>query len=88
MRQKFDQFQYATDPRQVDVMLLKSRQDYQETMNCWKQTDHVLGILLEQPDRKPRTFLQKFYEGALFWCFGRARVAWRRFGRLRTDLRL
>ncbi|TEB33824.1 hypothetical protein FA13DRAFT_1708025 [Coprinellus micaceus] len=63
IRQKFDQFQYATDPRQVDVMLLKSRQDYQETMNCWKQTDHVLGILLEQPDRKPRTFLQKFYEG-------------------------
>ncbi|KAF6750332.1 hypothetical protein DFP72DRAFT_910797 [Ephemerocybe angulata] len=63
IRQKFEQFQYATDPRTVDVLLLKSRQDYQETMNAWKQPDHVLGILLENPVRRERGFLEKFYEG-------------------------
>ena len=63
IRQKFEKFHDVTDPRAIDVLLLKGRQDYQETMNCWKQTDHVLGILLESKDRPSQTFLQKFYEG-------------------------
>ena len=53
-----------TDPKAIDVLVLKDRQDYQETMNCWKQIDHVMGILLEPRQRPQRTFLQKFYEGA------------------------
>ena len=32
-------------------------------MNCWKQLDHIMGILLQPKGRPPRTFLQKFYEG-------------------------
>ena len=48
------------------MLLLKGRQDFQETMNGWKQTDHVMGILLQPQDRPQRTFLQKFYEGELF----------------------
>ncbi|KIM41823.1 hypothetical protein M413DRAFT_18755 [Hebeloma cylindrosporum] len=63
IRQKFEKFHEVTDPRAIDVLLLKGRQDYQETMNCWKQTDHVLGILLESKERPNKTFLQKFYEG-------------------------
>ncbi|KAJ2924996.1 hypothetical protein H1R20_g12104, partial [Candolleomyces eurysporus] len=63
IRYKFDSFESAYNQRQVDVMLLKWRQDYQETMNCWKQVDHVMGILLEVPSGKERTFLEKFYEG-------------------------
>ncbi|TFK29149.1 hypothetical protein FA15DRAFT_664469 [Coprinopsis marcescibilis] len=63
LRQRFEKNRYITDLRAVDVLLLKSRQDYQETMNCWKQTDHVMGILLEPQDRPQRTFLEKFYEG-------------------------
>jgi hypothetical protein len=45
------------------VLLLKGRQDFQETVNGWKQTDHVDGILLQPQDRPQKTFLQKFYEG-------------------------
>ncbi|CAA7262184.1 unnamed protein product [Cyclocybe aegerita] len=63
IRQKFEKNRNVTDPRAIDVLVLKGRQDYQETMNCWKQTDHVVGILLESRDRPQRTFLQKFYEG-------------------------
>ncbi|KAF8968812.1 hypothetical protein BDZ97DRAFT_1755100 [Flammula alnicola] len=63
IRQRFERNRHVTDPRAIDVLLLKGRQDYQETMNVWKQTDHVMGILLEPQDRPKRTFLQKFYEG-------------------------
>ena len=55
-----------TDLRAIDVLLLKERQEFQETMNGWKQTDHVVGILLHPQDRSPKTFLQKFYEGELY----------------------
>ncbi len=72
LRQRFERQRHVTDSRAIDVLLLKGRQDYQETMNCWKQTDHVVGILLQPQDRPQRTFLQKFYEGecptAVFAC--------------------
>jgi NADH dehydrogenase (ubiquinone) 1 alpha subcomplex subunit 6 len=45
------------------VLVLKSRQEYQETMNGWKQTDHIMGIMLENREQPQKTFLQKFYEG-------------------------
>jgi NADH dehydrogenase (ubiquinone) 1 alpha subcomplex subunit 6 len=32
-------------------------------MNCWKQSNHVLGIMLENKEKPQRTFLQKFFEG-------------------------
>ncbi|KAF9054024.1 hypothetical protein BJ165DRAFT_1412676 [Panaeolus papilionaceus] len=63
LRARFERNRNVTDQRAIDVLLIKSHQDYQETMNCWKQTDHVLGILLEPQDRPQKTFLQKFYEG-------------------------
>ncbi|KAL0952506.1 hypothetical protein HGRIS_006768 [Hohenbuehelia grisea] len=63
LRQRFERNRFVTDPRAIDVLLLKSRQDYQETMNCWKQPDHVLGILLNAEDKPQKTFLQKFLEG-------------------------
>ncbi|PPQ65021.1 hypothetical protein CVT24_008169 [Panaeolus cyanescens] len=63
IRARFERNRNVTDQRAIDVLLIKSHQDFQETMNCWKQTDHVLGILLEPQDRPQKTFLQKFYEG-------------------------
>ncbi|KAI0718472.1 NADH-ubiquinone oxidoreductase Complex1 subunit [Fomitopsis betulina] len=63
IRRKFEENRYVSDQRVIDVLLLKGRQEYQETMNLWKQTDHVMGILLEETKRPQRTFLQKFYEG-------------------------
>ncbi|KII90129.1 hypothetical protein PLICRDRAFT_91232 [Plicaturopsis crispa FD-325 SS-3] len=63
IRQKFEKNRYVSNPRAIDVLLLKGRQEYQETLNCWKQPDHVMGILLQNPNRPQRTFLQKFHEG-------------------------
>ncbi|KAF8064032.1 hypothetical protein FPV67DRAFT_1563136 [Lyophyllum atratum] len=63
IRERFEKNRHVTDQRAIDVLLHKGRQEYQETMNCWKQTDHILGILIQPQTRPQRTFLQKFYEG-------------------------
>ncbi|KAG6879634.1 hypothetical protein C0992_000269 [Termitomyces sp. T32_za158] len=63
IRERFESNRYVTDPRAIDVLLLKGRQDYQETMNCWKQVDHIVGILLKPQTQPQKTFLQRFYEG-------------------------
>ncbi|KAJ7938421.1 NdufA6 NADH-ubiquinone oxidoreductase 14.8 kDa subunit [Mycena leptocephala] len=63
IRMRFEANRNVTDLRAIDVLLLKSRQEYQETLNLWKQTDHIYGILLKPKERPSRTFLQKFYEG-------------------------
>lgn len=65
IRQKFEANRHVTDPRAIEVLVHKGRQDLQETLNCWKQTDHVMGILLKADERPQRTFLQKFIEGVL-----------------------
>ncbi|KAH9954869.1 NdufA6 NADH-ubiquinone oxidoreductase 14.8 kDa subunit [Russula dissimulans] len=63
IRQRFEKNRYASDPKLIDILIHKSRQDYQEAVNFWKQEPHVLGHLLSNRDRPHRTFLQKFYEG-------------------------
>ncbi|KAJ7042885.1 hypothetical protein C8F04DRAFT_1229602 [Mycena alexandri] len=63
IRMRFEANRNVTDLRAIDVLLLKSRQDFQETLNMWKQPDHIYGILLKPKERPSRTFLQKFYEG-------------------------
>jgi len=70
IRQRFERNRHVTDVRAIDVLLLKSRQNYQETINLWKMREHVVGIQLEEPKdvrRANMTFLQKFYEG-VFCC--------------------
>jgi len=74
IRQKFEANRHVTDPRAIDVLIHKSRQDLQETLNCWKQTDHVLGILLKVEERPQRSFLQKFFEGVLLYSSSRTAV--------------
>lgn len=68
IRQRFERNRNVTDPRAIDVLLLKGRQEFQETVNGWKQTDHVAGILLQPQDRPQKTFLQKFYEGEFLYA--------------------
>ncbi|KAI0659674.1 NADH-ubiquinone oxidoreductase Complex1 subunit [Cubamyces menziesii] len=63
IRGHFEENRYVTDTRVIDVLIQKGRQEYQETLNCWKQLDHIMGILLAPKGRPQRTFLQKFYEG-------------------------
>ena len=65
IRQRFEKNRYVSDTNVIDILIHKSRQEYQETMNFWKQEPHVLGPLLGNRDRAHRSFLQKFFEGGL-----------------------
>lgn len=63
IRAGFERNRYVSDPKVIDILITKGRQDYQECMNCWMQEPHVMGILLAPKDRPQRTFMQKFLEG-------------------------
>ncbi|KAJ3743168.1 NADH dehydrogenase 1 alpha subcomplex subunit 6 [Lentinula detonsa] len=64
LRQRFEANRHVTDLRAINVLLLKSRQEYQETVNAWKLPDQVMGILLKPKEAShQKTFLEKFYTG-------------------------
>jgi len=63
VRREFEKNRFVSDPKVIDVLIHKGRQSWQETVNCWSQEPHILGILLAPKDRPQRTFLEKFYEG-------------------------
>ena len=63
IRAEFERNRFVSDPKVIDVLLLKGRQSYQEIMNSWAQDSHVLGITLAPKERPQRTFMQKFLEG-------------------------
>lgn len=44
IRDQFEQHRHIQDLKVIDVLLLKARQEYQETMNCWKQVRSSLPV--------------------------------------------
>jgi hypothetical protein len=69
IRERFERNRHVTDPRVIDVLILKGQQEFQETMNCWKLSDHIYGIMLQPQTRPQKTFMQKFLEGSLGFSF-------------------
>ena len=65
VRAEFERNRYVSDPKVIDVLVLKGRQMHQEVMNNWAQDSHVLGILFAPKGRPQRTFMEKFLEGML-----------------------
>lgn len=48
IRQDFEKNKEITDLPIIDMLLHKNQQEYQETMNCWKQE---VGLVLHLPSR-------------------------------------
>ncbi|KAJ6446365.1 NADH-ubiquinone oxidoreductase B14 subunit [Purpureocillium lavendulum] len=67
VRQEFEQNRFVAKLPIVDVLLFKSHAEYQETMNFWKQTTHVMSYFKEEnfrgDHRRPSNFMQGFLEG-------------------------
>lgn len=72
IRTMFERNRHITDVAILDVMLHKGYQEYQETVNAWKQTPHIMKWFAEEEapgaytyyanaTAKPKTFLEKFY---------------------------
>ncbi|KHN95115.1 NADH-ubiquinone oxidoreductase B14 subunit [Metarhizium album ARSEF 1941] len=67
VRQEFERNRYANKLPVVDVLLFKSHAEYQEMMNFWKQTTHVMSYFKEEnfrgDKRLPSSFIDGFLEG-------------------------
>ncbi|PSK56494.1 hypothetical protein B9Z65_6118 [Elsinoe australis] len=66
IRQEFERHRYVQQMKTVDVLLFNSHQEFQETMNYWKQLTHVLKYFRAEEDPKtrlPKNFIQGFLEG-------------------------
>ncbi|KAM3417655.1 NADH-ubiquinone oxidoreductase 14.8 kDa subunit [Cercospora zeina] len=65
VRQEFERHRYVSQLKTVDVLLMNSHQEFQETLNFWKQLTHVLKYFRAEEDpsaRLPKNFIQGFIE--------------------------
>ncbi|TLS22736.1 uncharacterized protein PpBr36_05889 [Pyricularia pennisetigena] len=67
IRQEFERHRYVNKLSVVDVLLFQSGADYQETMNFWRQTTHIMSYFPEEnfrgEKRLPKSFMEGFLEG-------------------------
>ncbi|KAJ9143593.1 Complex 1 protein [Coniochaeta hoffmannii] len=67
IRQEFERHRYVNKLPVVDVLIQKGNADYQETMNYWRQTTHVMSYFKEEnfrgDKRLPNNFITGFLEG-------------------------
>ncbi|QDS69840.1 hypothetical protein FKW77_000164 [Venturia effusa] len=66
MRQEFERHRYVNQLKTTDVLLFNSHQEFQETLNYWKQLTHVLKYFRAEEDPKaklPNNFIGGFLEG-------------------------
>lgn len=65
IRQEFERHRYVNQLKTVDVLLFNSHQEFQETLNYWKQLSHVLKYFRAEEDPKarlPANFINGFLE--------------------------
>ncbi|KAF2457195.1 putative NADH-ubiquinone oxidoreductase B14 subunit [Lineolata rhizophorae] len=66
IRQEFERHRYVAQLSAVDVLIMHSHQEFQETLNYWKQLSHVMKYFRAEEDPKgrlPNNFISGFLEG-------------------------
>lgn len=64
IREEFERHRNVEKLEVRDILYAKGQMEYQEVMNVWKQTNHIMNYFQkEEAPPKPTTFLDKFYEG-------------------------
>ncbi|VUC28297.1 unnamed protein product, partial [Clonostachys rosea] len=66
IREEFERQRYVDKLRVADVLIFKSHAEYQEMMNFWKQTTHVMSYFKDEnfrgDKRLPSSFMSGFLE--------------------------
>ncbi|RYO78945.1 hypothetical protein DL766_008622 [Monosporascus sp. MC13-8B] len=67
VRQEFERNRFVNKLNVIDVLLVQNNAEYQEMMNFWKQTTHVMSYFNTEnfrgSDRLPDNFMKGFLEG-------------------------
>jgi len=66
IRQEFERHRYVAQLKTTDVLLFQSHAEFQETLNYWKQLNHVLQYFRAEEDPKlkfPSNFIGGFLQG-------------------------